>query len=482
MRLILAAALAVPATVVAHGVHAARNLNLPRQASSAASAPPASSGASSGTTPAASSTTLPSVSWSFISTNPTAVPVTAIVSGASSSPTLPPTTTFSPGASPTYYSNAPPLPDISTLNPANYPALDKPPPTDHPLVQQWIAQVNSSGIQIPNISPTVLGGCPANPQAAADQSRCWWTCGGCTDTSFDVTTCPDKLTWGLTYDDGPAFYTQNLLQYLDQVNLKSTFFVIGSRAISLPNVLREEYMSGHHIGVHTWSHPMMTTLTNEEVIAELGWTKKIIQDVLGVTPLYWRPPYGDIDNRVRAISKAMNLIPIMWTRISPTATFDTGDFNVAGGLESVTQVFQNWQFVVGNASTLSTGFIVLEHDLFQQSVEIATGYILPDALAIQPALKIQTVIDCLHKPISNAYIETNDNSSNPIPNPNTSGTGTSTGGGAQSSGSGSPSGGSSGSSSGGGSNSGAIAGVDSGVFAAAGTVALGLLAGLQVVL
>ena len=68
----------------------------------------------------------------------------------------------------------------------------------------------------------------------------------------------------------------------------------------------------------------MTTVSTEGIIAELGWSKKVIKDVLGVTPLYWRPPYGDIDDRVRAISKAMGLEPIMWTRISPSATFDTG--------------------------------------------------------------------------------------------------------------------------------------------------------------
>ena len=54
-------------------------------------------------------------------------------------------------------------------------------------------------------------------------------------------------------------------------------------------------MSGHQIAVHTWSHPYLTTLTNEQVIAELGWTKKVIKDILGVTPSYMRPPYGDIE-------------------------------------------------------------------------------------------------------------------------------------------------------------------------------------------
>jgi hypothetical protein len=211
---------------------------------------------------------------------------------------------------------------VSTLAPANYPPLDKPPPTDSPEVQQWIQEVQNSGVTIPNIPVTQPGGCVANPEAAADPSRCWWTCGGCVRET-DITSCPDKLTWGLTYDDGPAFYTPNLLQYLDQQNLKSTFFVVGSRAISYPALLREEYMAGHQICVHTWSHPPATTVSTEGFIAELGWTKKIIKDVLGVTPTCWRPPFGDIDDRIRAIGLAMGLQPVMWTRISPTATFDT---------------------------------------------------------------------------------------------------------------------------------------------------------------
>jgi hypothetical protein len=53
----------------------------------------------------------------------------------------------------------------------------------------------------------------------------------------------------------------------------------------------------------------------------------------------------------------------------------------------------------------------LEHDLFQQTVEVATGYILPDALAHQFIIK--PVISCLNLTMSDAYIELNDNSTNP---------------------------------------------------------------------
>jgi hypothetical protein len=35
-------------------------------------------------------------------------------------------------------------------------------------------------------------------------------------------------------------------------------------------------------------------MTNEQIVAELGWTRKAIQKVLGVTPTTMRPPFGDI--------------------------------------------------------------------------------------------------------------------------------------------------------------------------------------------
>ncbi|KAI0670200.1 hypothetical protein C8Q78DRAFT_1070579 [Trametes maxima] len=430
MKLAAVSAIALPALASAHGlrdVHHARQAPA-ASAPAASSSAPASAPAGSAVTGApAAASSAPSLTFTLASTNPSALPLSLIASGATSQPTVAATTTFASGTVPTYLPNAPALPNPANLVVANYPALDKTPPTDSPEVQQWIKEVQASGVSIPNITQTVAGGCPANPEAVADQSRCWWTCGGCT-TDDDVDQCPDKMTWGLTYDDGPALYTGDLLAYLDTVNVKATFFVVGSRAISYPALLQQEYMAQHQIAVHTWSHPPMTTLTNEQVIAELGWTKKIIKDVLGVTPTYWRPPYGDVDNRVRAIAKAMGLQTSIWTRISPTATFDTGDFDIAGGLTSSTQVLNNWESIIGNATQIDHGFIVLEHDLFQQTVDIATGYILPDALAHQPPFKIEPIVQCLNKPLRDAYIETNDNSSNPIGMSSTGLTGSSAGG------------------------------------------------------
>jgi hypothetical protein len=68
-------------------------------------------------------------------------------------------------------------------------------------------------------------------------------------------------------------------------------------------------------------------LTTEQVVAELGWARKAIKDVLGVTPTLMRPPYGDIDDRVRAISLAMGMVPVIWTSTGTGATFDTNGQN-----------------------------------------------------------------------------------------------------------------------------------------------------------
>ena len=136
-----------------------------------------------------------------------------------------------------------------------------------------------------------------------------------------------------------------------------------------------------------------------------------------------------LSNRVRAICVAMGLTPVMWTRIDAQRTFDTGgihfyfislrytygfsiDFYIESGGTTAPQVIQNWQNIMTYVINLATGFIVLEHDLFEQTVQIAAGYILPDALATIPKLTIQPVVSCLGLPMSDAYIETNDNKTN----------------------------------------------------------------------
>lgn len=70
-----------------------------------------------------------------------------------------------------------------------------------------------------------------------------------------------------------------------------------------PELALQAWKRGDHLAVHTWTHAHLTTLSDLEILGELGWTIQIIHDLTGVVPLYYRPPYGDVDNRVRALAK-----------------------------------------------------------------------------------------------------------------------------------------------------------------------------------
>jgi len=61
------------------------------------------------------------------------------------------------------------------------------------------------------------------------------------------------------------------------------------------------------------------------------------------------------DDRVRAISLAMGLVPIMWSSTPSAGKFDTNDWQVAAGLVTGEQSFNTFQGILGNASLLDTG-------------------------------------------------------------------------------------------------------------------------------
>ncbi|KAG0316416.1 chitin deacetylase [Dissophora globulifera] len=270
-----------------------------------------------------------------------------------------------------------------------YPALDCVPFTQDPQVVNWLKLVDFT--KTPTFKPSVVDATtgstcpPAGTVIPADQ--CWWTCQKC-EAPDDVTTCPTPGTWGLTYDDGPSPDSPRLYDYLKTHNQKATLFVVGSRVVSYPTTLKRAYTEGHHIGIHTWSHTAMTSLTNEQVVAELKWTEKAIVDTIGVTPIYWRPPYGDVDNRVRNIATQLGYKTSIWTM-----DFDTNDWNIPANITTASAVISTFQAWLPKVAGMKTGFIVLEHDLFPQEVDVAITGILPLAYQ-QKGLTIVPIAQC----------------------------------------------------------------------------------------
>jgi hypothetical protein len=130
----------------------------------------------------------------------------------------------------------------------NYPELDVIPPTNSSLVQGWIAKIANANI--PNLPKTTDGSCASDPQLVANASAsgsCWWTCGGCLRDT-DISVCPNKGTWGVSYDDGPSPYTPHLINYLNEKQLKATFFVVCIPLFSIFTFIVIFYMMPLYLG------------------------------------------------------------------------------------------------------------------------------------------------------------------------------------------------------------------------------------------
>ncbi len=98
----------------------------------------------------------------------------------------------------------------------------------------------------------------------------------------------------LTFDDGPnKDYTPQILDILRRYNVQATFFVIGMNANSNPDLLQQIYKEGHEIGNHTFTHPNMATLSEQQAAFEINANQSLLESYLGRHSLLFRPPYGE---------------------------------------------------------------------------------------------------------------------------------------------------------------------------------------------
>ncbi|KXS19013.1 carbohydrate esterase family 4 protein, partial [Gonapodya prolifera JEL478] len=108
--------------------------------------------------------------------------------------------------------------------------------------------------------------------------------------------CVEPGMVALTFDDGPFRYTPALLDLLDQLGVRATFFVNGNNQGNIndpvySSMVQRAHSSGHCIGSHTWSHPNLLTLPDDQVRSQLTQVDEALQRILGVRPNFVRPPY-----------------------------------------------------------------------------------------------------------------------------------------------------------------------------------------------
>ncbi|HEY1084744.1 MAG TPA: polysaccharide deacetylase family protein [Prosthecobacter sp.] len=103
---------------------------------------------------------------------------------------------------------------------------------------------------------------------------------------------PERVI-ALTFDDGPhPEYTPRLLDYLRERNIKATFFMVGRNVRAFPAIVRRMAEEGHEVANHSWSHPLLTSLGNTKLDAQIKQTHDAIVAACGKVPVLYRPPYG----------------------------------------------------------------------------------------------------------------------------------------------------------------------------------------------
>uniref|UniRef100_A0A0K3CAD2 chitin deacetylase n=1 Tax=Rhodotorula toruloides TaxID=5286 RepID=A0A0K3CAD2_RHOTO len=147
-------------------------------------------------------------------------------------------------------------------------------------------------------------------------------------------------------------------------SVSATLFYIGSNVLDWPLEAQRGLADGHEICAHTWSHRYMTSLTNEQVFAEFYYSKKAIKDVLGVTVQCWRPPYSDVDDRVRYIANSLGMQTQIWRD-------NTFDYEIATLPRS--QIEANYADIIKagqNGTFANNGTIVLTHEFNNDTMSL----------------------------------------------------------------------------------------------------------------
>lgn len=118
-----------------------------------------------------------------------------------------------------------------------------------------------------------------------------------------------------TFDGGSGIQSADkILEVLAKHHVKGTFFLTGKMIEANSDLVKRIAAGNNEIFNHTYSHPYLTKLSDEEITEELSKMEKV---VIGVTnhssKPYFRPPYGDINEKVIAVAAQAGYQSVSWT-------------------------------------------------------------------------------------------------------------------------------------------------------------------------
>jgi peptidoglycan/xylan/chitin deacetylase (PgdA/CDA1 family) len=117
----------------------------------------------------------------------------------------------------------------------------------------------------------------------------------------------------LTFDDGPdPVSTPRFLDLLDELEVRATFFVLGSRVVRHPEVVAETAARGHEVAVHGWTHDPQWLPRPQRDITELALARDVVEQASGARPVWFRPPFGVLTTGLWRAARRAELQPVLW--------------------------------------------------------------------------------------------------------------------------------------------------------------------------
>lgn len=129
---------------------------------------------------------------------------------------------------------------------------------------------------------------------------------------------PQAHTVALTFDDGPNAHTGEVLDALNELGVKATFFVLGDQAHRHPDILARIVREGHLLANHSATHAYLGARYDADPAALVDQIREVHEQIAPLMPedakFYFRAPYG---KWTRAHARILNSDPQLRRYVGP---------------------------------------------------------------------------------------------------------------------------------------------------------------------
>lgn len=109
-------------------------------------------------------------------------------------------------------------------------------------------------------------------------------------------------------------YLEDMLNTLNEYNVKTTFFIGGSWAEKYPELLTMIYEHGHEIGNHGYFHKDQDKYNYNQNLEEINMCNKMIKSIIGYDVNLFAPPSGAFNKSTLKASSDLGCLTIMWSK------------------------------------------------------------------------------------------------------------------------------------------------------------------------